>query len=161
MKKESFKPLIDINTEILILGTIPSDLSLKTGEYYANTKNQFWKIIFKLFNNGKTEYSYKNKTELLLKNRIGLWDVLLRAERAGSIDSNIQNEEFNDFNKLFRDYGKIKTVIFNGQKAAEFFRAINVIHVDKNYHILPSTSSANTSKSFDKKLNYWGDILIK
>jgi hypoxanthine-DNA glycosylase len=51
MKKSGFPPVIDQNTEILTLGSLPSDLSIAAGEYYANPKNQFWKIIFAIFNN--------------------------------------------------------------------------------------------------------------
>jgi hypothetical protein len=38
MKKEGFEPIIDKNTEILVLGTMPGDRSLQMGEYYANSK---------------------------------------------------------------------------------------------------------------------------
>ncbi|NLN94687.1 MAG: DNA-deoxyinosine glycosylase [Bacteroidales bacterium] len=96
-KKEGFPPIIDGNTKVLVLGTMPGDRSILTGEYYANPKNQFWKIIFRVFNSGESVLDYNDKIELLLKNKIGLWDVLFRANRAGSLDSNIYNEEFNDF----------------------------------------------------------------
>jgi hypoxanthine-DNA glycosylase len=159
MKKEGFKPIIDKNTEIIVLGTMPGDRSIQTGEYYANSKNQFWKIIFKTFNNGHSEYSYNNKTELLLKNKIGLWDVLTKAERVGSLDSNIHREEFNDFNKIFNEFPKLRIVIFNGKKAAEYFKGFKSIPKDKEYYILPSTSSANTWKTFDQKWKEWKEIL--
>jgi len=96
MKKSGFPAIIDQNTEILILGSLPSDKSIKAGEYYANPQNHFWKIMFSIFNNNTPLYTYKEKTELLLKNKIGLWDVLTEAERIGSLDSNIQKEVLND-----------------------------------------------------------------
>lgn len=138
---------------------MPGDISLQTGEYYANSKNQFWKIILKIFNNGQSEYDYDNKTELLHKNKIGLWDVLTKADRVGSLDSNIQGEEFNDFEKLFKDFPQVKIVAFNGKKAADYFKGLKSIPKDKEYYILPSTSSANTWKTFDQKLNEWKEIL--
>ena len=161
MKKEGFKPVIDYKTEVLVLGTMPSDISIRTGEYYANSKNQFWKIIFKIFNNGIVEYDYKRKTDLLLKNKIGLWDVLTKANRTGSLDSNIHGEEFNDFEKLFIEYPKLKTIVFNGKKAADYFKGFNSIPQNKEYYILPSTSSANTWKTFDQKFYGWEKVLKK
>jgi hypoxanthine-DNA glycosylase len=159
MKKSGFKPIIDNNTEILILGTMPGDRSIQTGEYYANSKNQFWKIIFKIFNNGKSEFDYSKKTKLLLKNKIGLWDVLTSAEREGSLDSNIHREEFNDFNKLFSEFPNLRIIVFNGKKAAEYFKGFKSIPKDKEYYILPSTSSANTWQTFEQKYMEWKEIL--
>jgi len=161
MKKEGFPPLIDENTKVIVLGTIPGDRSIITGEYYANPTNQFWKIIFRAFNLGESVLEYKDKTELLLRNRIGLWDVLYRANRAGSLDSNIHNEEFNDFEQLFKDFPKISVIIFNGQKPANYFKGFGNIPKDFEYYILPSTSSANTNKSFERKFQEWKEVIIK
>jgi hypoxanthine-DNA glycosylase len=160
-KKTSFKPVINNMTEILILGTMPSDVSIRTGEYYANSKNQFWKIIFTIFNNGLVEYDYNIKTELLLKNKIGLWDVLSKAHRPGSSDLNILDEEINDFQQLFKTFPNIKMLIFNGKKPAEYFRANNNLCQEKEYYVLPSTSSSNTKKTFDIKLREWKVVLTK
>jgi hypoxanthine-DNA glycosylase len=84
--------------------------------------------------------------------------VLTRAERVGSLDSNIHGEEFNDFNKIFNDFPKLRIVFFNGKKAAEYFKGFNSIPKDKEYYILPSTSSANTWKTFDQKCKEWKEV---
>ena len=159
MKKEGLNPIINNNTEILILGTMPGDISIKTGEYYANTKNQFWNIIFKLFNDEHIEHYYEEKTKLLLRNKIGLWDVLTKADRLGSSDSNIHKEELNNFVELFKNYPNIKTVVFNGKKAMDYFKGIESIPQDKNYYILPSTSSSNTWKTIKQKYQEWTELL--
>lgn len=161
MKKESFPPLIDAKTKILVLGTMPGDKSIRTGEYYANPTNQFWKLIFHVFNSGIAVYNYEEKTKLLLKHHVGLWDVLSKAHRAGSLDSNIIDEEFNDFQQLFKTYPNIKMLMFNGQKPAEYFKINNILHKDKEYYVLPSTSSANTTKTFDMKLKEWKAALMR
>jgi hypoxanthine-DNA glycosylase len=44
----SFDPIVDHNTRILILGSVPGAKSLEKIEYYGNKQNQFWKIIFSL-----------------------------------------------------------------------------------------------------------------
>lgn len=161
MEKQGFKPIINSETEILILGTLPSDISIQTGEYYANSKNQFWKIIYKIFNDGISEFSYNKKIELLLKNKIGLWDVLTVAKRNGSLDSNIYNEKFNDFEKLFDEFPKLKIIVFNGNRAGNYFKSFEFKRKGKLYYTLPSTSSANTWKTFDEKYKDWNEILKK
>ena len=108
MKKSGFAPVINKKTEILILGSLPSDISILKGEYYANPQNQFWNIIFAIFNSGVPVVEYKKKLDLLLKNKIGLWDVLTEANRTGSLDSNIKQEVLNDFSGLFNEYPKIR-----------------------------------------------------
>jgi len=154
-KKVGFLPIINEQTRILILGTLPSDTSLQKGEYYANPQNQFWRIIFSLYNNGQALTSYDKKCELILKNRLGLWDVLKKANRINSLDSNIHMEEVNDFEDLFSKYPNIKKIIFNGQNAATYYQRLMNRLVKKDMIVLPSTSSANTSKTFSQKGREW------
>jgi hypoxanthine-DNA glycosylase len=161
MRKVGLPPLVDKNTEVLVLGTMPGDRSLRIGQYYDNPTNQFWKIMFHIFNSEAIVFEYDDKIELLLRNRIGLWDVLFRANRVGSLDSNIYNEDLNDFEQLFNDFPKIRALIFNGQKPAEYFRKVKEIPKDLELYNLPSTSSANTNKSFERKLQEWQEVLTK
>jgi hypoxanthine-DNA glycosylase len=160
MKKSGFPPIINQNTEILILGSLPSDKSIQANEYYANPQNQFWKIIFAIFNNNVPLVKYNEKTDLLLKNKIGLWDVMTEADRNGSLDSNIRNEKINDFNELFEQHPKIKKLAFNGDKAFKTFMRIKVEPTTKELITLTSSSSANTSKTVQQKLREW-EIALK
>jgi len=160
MKKSGFPPIIDQNTEILILGSLPSDKSLKAGEYYANPQNQFWKIIFAIFNNNSPLYQYNEKTELLLKNKIGLWDVITEADRVGSLDSNIQQEVLNDFSGLFEAFPNLKKLAFNGDMAFQSFLRMKGGLPHKELILLPSSSSANTRKTVQKKIEEW-EIALK
>jgi len=161
MKKDSFHPLVNEMTETIILGTIPSEISLQMNEYYANRKNQFWKIIFRIFNNGNEIINYEKKKQLLLENRVGLWDVLKQAQRQGSLDENIYNEEFNDFNSFLKSYARIKRIVFNGKKSYDYFLKLKTFESKTEFVILPSTSSANTWKTFDEKLAEWNETLTK
>ena len=56
--KNSLLPVIDSDSNILILGSLPSDKSIEKSEYYGNKTNQFWNIITLIFNNEKI----KNRT---------------------------------------------------------------------------------------------------
>jgi hypothetical protein len=40
MRESGLPPVVDENTEILILGTPPSDKSLAAGQYYANPRHR-------------------------------------------------------------------------------------------------------------------------
>ncbi len=155
MRKSGFPPVIDKNTEILILGSLPSDMSIVKGEYYANPQNQFWRIIFTIYNNGVPVGDYKIKIDLLLKNKIGLWDVLTEANRPGSLDSNIKEEVLNDFSGLFIDYPKIRLMAFNGDKAFNLYPKKRAGLPQKELVKLPSSSSANTSKNVLMKVKEW------
>ena len=155
MRKSGFAPVIDKKTEILILGSLPSDISILKGEYYANPQNQFWRIIFTIYNNGVPVVEYKMKLDLLLKNKIGLWDVLTEANRPGSLDSNIKEEVLNDFNGLFIDYPKIRLLAFNGDKAFNIYLKKMAGLPLKELVRLTSSSSANTSKNVLLKVKEW------
>ena len=154
----SFEPVINKQSKIIILGTMPGVQSLEKQQYYANSRNQFWKIIYALFKSvSVTDYS--DKKLFLLNNGVALWDVIDNCNRKGSLDSDIKNEKANDFNTLFKNYPNIKTVFFNGQKAFKIFKKeVGLEFVDKKYITLPSTSPAYTM-SFDKKFESWKEIL--
>lgn len=155
MKKSGFPPVIDSLTEILILGTLPSDKSIQAQEYYANPKNQFWRIVFSIFNSGEPLYDYDDKIKLLLKNKIGLWDVLTKANRPGSLDSSIREPVLNDFSGLFKDYPKIRLLAFNGNPAFTYYMQMKTGLPQKEMTVLSSSSSANTSKTLALKINEW------
>ncbi len=157
----SFKPVIDNNCKVLILGTMPGARSLEKQEYYGHQRNSFWKIIFSLFNHKVTE-DYEDKKAFLLKHNIALWDVLQACDREGSLDSNIKNPLPNDFRTLFEEHPSIKAIYFNGDPAQKLFKRL----IEKNVSLkeipkyrLPSTSPANAT-SFEKKLLHWSLLLM-
>lgn len=155
-KCKCFSSLIDCDSEILILGTMPGKKSLESGEYYANANNCFWKIIRDVFNCGEELKDYKEKCDCLKKHHIALWDVLASCEREGSLDENIADEVPNDIVGLLKQYHKIKKIIFNGQKPKEMFKQEEVTC---DCLVAPSTSSANTNMTYDEKLKYWKGLL--
>jgi len=154
MKSFSFLPISNDDAKILILGTMPGTKSLEINQYYGHNQNNFWKFMFTIL---KEDFStdYEIKKALLQKNKIALWDVLQYCDRVGSLDSAIKNEIANDFETFLKQHPNIRTILFNGQKAAAFFK--KYVHLEKKYQLitLPSTSPANASKSFQSKLEEW------
>ena len=92
----SFEPIVNDESKILILGSMPSIESLKKRLYYGNIKNHFWKIVYALFDNDLDEY-YEDRKKFLLLHKIAVWDVVKYCDREGSSDSNIVNPIANDF----------------------------------------------------------------
>lgn len=136
---------------------MPSVQSLAANQYYGNPRNAFWKIIFTLFN---TPFStdYEQRKNLLLENRIALWDVLEACVRPGSLDSAIEQEVPNNFNSFLKKHPNIKHIYFNGQKAAAYFKKYIKLENDYQLTTLPSTSPAHAGKSFEVKLKEWSII---
>ena len=154
MKKYSFSPISHSDATVLILGTMPSEQSLAANQYYGHPRNAFWKILFCVF---ETPFStdYEQRKNVLLENRIALWDVLEACVREGSLDSAIEQEVPNDFDSFLKAHPNIRHIYFNGQKAAKYFK--QHVAVSDTYQLLtlPSTSPANAGMSFEKKLLKW------
>ena len=157
MKSYSFSPISSTESNILILGTMPGTKSLELNQYYGHNQNNFWKFLFTIYNE-ELSNDYETRKNLLLKNKIALWDVLQYCDRIGSLDSAIKNEIANDFETFLEKHPNIKTILFNGQKAAAFFK--KYVHLKNSYHLitLPSTSPANASKTSEFKLKEWNVI---
>ena len=149
-------PMMDGNVEVLILGSFPSPASLKKQQYYGHPQNHFWKLMGALLNEPLYEMDYAQRLPILLKHRVGLWDVLHKCERAGALDSNIRNAVDNDFRKVTRVARELKRVCFNGKTAGRFER----VFAEAGYEtlVLPSSSPAYTL-SFTAKLNVWRNVL--
>jgi len=158
---EGFEAVIDKNCKVLILGTMPGAESLTKEEYYANARNQFWKIVFSLLEKDLDD-NYENKKAVLLNNKIAIWDVLKSCDRENSSDSNIKNPVSNDFIWLYSKYPNLKSVYFNGKKAEALYKKLVINKVNREDDIrlytLPSSSPANAVK-FEAKVNEWKQII--
>lgn len=156
--KYSFPPIASAEIEILILGSIPGDRSIAENEYYGHPRNRFWRMLAGI-TDSPMPVSYADKKELLLRNRIGLWDVAHQAIRRGSLDSAIQQPEPNDIASFIERHPKLKVIAFNGRKAEalykQFFSQSNKIQ----YFSMPSTSPANAGITFDQLRERWGEII--
>jgi len=155
--KEAFPPIISSTARILILGTMPSELSLERQEYYGNPRNQFWRIMRAVFDISADD-PYARRIAGLQRNQIALWDVLHSCERVGSLDSAIKNAIPNDFAGLFVSLPELKIIAFNGKKANEWFeRWARVDTTGFRKLVMPSTSPA-ASMAFEKKVAAWSRL---
>lgn len=152
--KQGLAPLIPLNAEILILGTMPGERSIALQQYYGNKGNHFWKILFEVFCEALST-SYDERRELLQRHGIGLWNVLKSCSREGSADHAIRNEMPNDFGWLHRQYPAIRYVFFESKSAERFFLKHCQRCVGITYGVLPSTSGLNAGMSYGQKLEKW------
>ncbi|HIF50592.1 MAG TPA: DNA-deoxyinosine glycosylase [Thiotrichaceae bacterium] len=155
-----FPPIVKSDATILILGSMPGQKSLDENQYYAHPRNNFWPIMFQLFN-VKNDLVYEQRKQLLLDNKIAVWDVLKSCYREGSLDSDIDNSsiEANDFVSFFENNPKVKAVFFNGAKAEQIFNNEMLHRLQQvegiEYYKLPSTSPAHAVMTREQKLIEW------
>lgn len=154
MQKQSFEPIIPNVPQILILGSLPGDLSIAEHQYYAHPQNRFWKILFHLFEKD-FQKDYKQRLAFLEQHHIALWDVCATAVRPGSMDSDISEVMPNDIPTLLAKYPSISHIYFNGQKAQKLHDQYLEKDPSRHYYTLPSSSPANARFSFDKLLLSW------
>lgn len=157
---QSFKPIVNDQTKVLILGTMPSIKSLEHQEYYGNKQNVFWKLLFTIFDQPYQE-SYTEKMILIRERGIGLWDVLQSCERKSSLDSDIIKEQVNDIQGLIHEYPTIKTIAFSSQKARQYFTKYIGEIEGVSLLTLPSPSGANARMTFKEKAEHWQELKTK
>lgn len=163
MKKQGLQPIIGNNPRILILGSLPGDESLRRQEYYGNPRNMFWDVMSGILGE-KAPVQYPQKTEYLKNHGIALWDVLQAAEREGSLDANIRNEEFNDIERLVAENPSIEVIATNGGKAEKSFRKYLRRHPtlsEKRIYFCTSTSSMSICSGWnlERLIGQWRQIL--
>lgn len=118
-RKRAFDPVVDANTRLLILGSLPGEASLKAGQYYAHPQNGFWRLIGGVIGHPDLAgQPYGERLSILKAHGIGLWDVIAEAERIGSLDTAIRLPVHADLNGLVAALPQLKAIAFNGGKAA-------------------------------------------
>jgi hypoxanthine-DNA glycosylase len=144
-------PIIDDAARVLILGNMPSVMSLGAQEYYANPRNAFWRIAGQLFGFDASA-PYEDRITALTARGIAVWDVLRSCRRVGSLDSAVEPDSMvaNDFGQLLERHPHITRVFFNGAAAEKNFNRLVRIGPDLRYRRLPSTSPAQTMRYADK-----------
>ena len=150
MLKTGFAPVVDASTRLLILGSLPGDASLQAGQYYGHPQNAFWRLTGGVIGRDLVALSYEERLEALRAAGVGLWDVIVRAHRPGSLDADIRDAEPADLRRLIAGLPEIRAVAFNGGTAAKTGRRLmagveGVALID-----LPSSSPAHTLAYADK-----------
>ena len=159
MDARGFEPIAAPTARVLILGTLPSQESLRRREYYANPQNAFWPIMEAIFGI-PAKLPYEERAQRLAEAGVALWDVCAAAFRPGSLDASIRrgSEDPNDFALFLKQHRNLKVICFNGTKAAELFQRRVNLEAPMRYCHLPSTSPANAKLRLREKIESWSVI---
>lgn len=154
-QKYCFPPVVDANTRVLVLGSLPGEVSLAQSQYYAHKQNRFWSLMGEVIGQDLRGIDYEARLQMLLLHQVGLWDVVAQAQRQGSLDSNIRNHASNDLLALVESLPQLVAIAFNGGTAARLgMRALQRAAGQYQFISLPSSSAAHT-KPYVEKLQAW------
>jgi hypoxanthine-DNA glycosylase len=160
MIKRSFPPIVDADTRLMILGSLPGDRSLAAARYYAHPQNQFWRLISATIGRDVASLDYEERLAALSKAGVGLWDVVASATRPGSTDAAIRDLAENDIAGLVATLPRLRAIGFNGATAYRYgSRQLGVVGIA--LVPLPSSSPLHTV-GFEAKRPAWaalGDYL--
>ena len=155
----AFAPVADARTRVLVLGSLPGAASLAARQYYAHPRNGFWRLIGPAAGRDLTALPYPDRLAALVAARIGLWDVIATASRAGSLDAAIRAPEPADLPRLVGALPGLRAIGFNGATAARLGRrALGATAGDVALLDLPSTSPAYAAMPLAMKLARWSAL---
>jgi hypoxanthine-DNA glycosylase len=158
----SLPPAVAADCRVLVLGSMPGEASLAAANYYAHPRNRFWPLMGALFG-FDPQLPYNERIAALQSAGVGLWDVIGQCERRGSLDAAIVpgSEVPNAIPGLLASLPRLRTVAFNGGKAAQAFRRhlqpalAAEVAARLAFHALPSTSPANAGFGFERLRAAW------
>ena len=159
MEFHNIPAIYNENSEILILGSFPSQKSREAQFFYGHPQNRFWSVLSRILGEDLPQ-STKEKREMLLKNKIALWDVIESCEIIGSSDSSIKNVIPNDIGSIL-EKSKIKRIFVNGKTAEKYYNKYIFPRLKISATTLPSTSPANAAYSLERLVDEWKVILEK
>lgn len=148
---------------LLILGSFPSEASLRAQQYYAHPRNHFWPILSALWAPQLAvplmELPYAERLSIVQAHGVAIWDVYANCLREGSLDSAIRTPVLNDLAGLIARTPTLRLIAHNGGESARHMR------VTRQFGLpvcrLPSTSPANASYSFERKLAAWREVFAQ
>ena len=149
-------PVVSRQTRLLVLGSFPGIASLQAQQYYGHPRNHFWPILSALWGSDLAALPYAAKLAELRRRGLGLWDVYASCRRVGSLDAAIEDAVFNDFASLKQRAPQLRDVAHNGGESARAMSHLAAL--GWTVHKLPSTSPANASWSFERKLAAWREV---
>ena len=153
----SFEPVYDKDSEILILGTLPSVKSRENNFYYGHKQNRFWKVLATLLKEPVPE-TIEEKKAMLLVHRIALWDVIQSCDIKGSSDSSIKNVQPTNIGMIL-EKTNMTQIYANGNKAGQLYKRYQFPITGIEATVLPSTSPANAAWSLARLCEAWKTIL--
>lgn len=154
-------PIVGADPTVLVLGNMPSAMSLASGQYYGNPRNAFWRICAAIYG-FDPDSPYQQRTAELTRHRVAVWDVLRSCRRTGSLDAAVDRDSMvpNTLGAFLDGHPSIDLLVFNGAAAeANYRRLVRDAPAVAGVR-LPSTSPAHTM-GFPDKLAQWRTALSR
>ena len=150
---------------LLILGSMPGTVSLAQAQYYAHPRNRFWPVMGQLCGFDPA-LPYPQRLAALQAAGVGLWDVLERCRRQGSLDAAIErgSEQVVPLVELLPRLPQLRAIACNGATSARLFQrhlAPELIRLRPGltFFSLPSTSPAHAAIDLPGLLARWQVLL--
>lgn len=153
-----FPPLFDARSRVLILGSFPSVASREAQFFYAHPQNRFWRVLAALFD-ADVPRTVAEKSALVLRNRLALWDTIASCEIGGSSDASITNVAANDLRPILRG-ADVRAIFCNGGTSYRWYNKLLRDPLGREAVCLPSTSPANASWTLEKLVETWGAAIL-
>lgn len=157
LEEHPFEPVMDEHSKMIILGSIPSVVSVQRGYYYAHPTNRFYPVLSQLFGRDFVSPPWSKKRQMLLDQGIALYDAWMAGTLQGSSDASIEGAKVVSLETLLQ--GRcIRHIYCNGSAS---YRAVIQAYPSFSIPItlLPSTSAANASWSLERLVEAWKVIL--
>ncbi|SCX03574.1 G/U mismatch-specific uracil-DNA glycosylase [Ruminococcaceae bacterium P7] len=152
-----FPPLFDSESRTLILGSFPSVKSREAMFFYGHPQNRFWRLTALLCHED-TPQTIEEKSSLILRHHLALWDSIQSCTITGSSDSSVRDVVPNDLRVIF-DNSKTERVFCNGALSHKMY--MKYIYPQTGFAAvkLPSTSPANAAYSLERLAESWRVIM--
>ena len=152
-----FPPLFDSESRTLILGSFPSVKSREAMFFYGHPQNRFWRLIALLCHED-TPQTVEEKSSLILRHHLALWDSIRSCTITGSSDSSVRDVVPNDLRVIF-DNSKTERVFCNGALSHKMYMKYIYPQTGIAAVKLPSTSPANAAYSLERLAESWRVIM--
>lgn len=152
-------PVFSPETRLLVLGSFPSEASLRAQQYYGHPRNHFWPLLAALWGQDLLALPYEQRIAVVKARGLAIWDVYASCEREGSLDSAIRAAAPNDLAGLARQLPQLQAIAHNGGESARSMKITQALGLP--VYRLPSSSPANASWSFERKRAAWGEVFAR
>ncbi len=152
-----FPALYDRESQVLLLGSIPSPKSREMAFYYGHPQNRFWKVMAAVLGESVPE-TIAQKKAMLKKHHVALWDVLDSCTIVGASDTSIEDPVPNNIKELVKK-SKVSRIFCTGATAYNLYKKFCANDVGIEAIKLPSTSPANCAVSLEKLIEAYKKVL--
>lgn len=156
--EHTIAPVFDGQSEILILGTMPSPASREAGFYYGHPQNRFWRVLSAVYAE-ELPKTVEEKKRFLRRNHIALWDVLASCDITGASDQSIRKPVPNDIAALLSKT-HVRRVFTTGKKAHALYTRLCLPQTGTEAIPLPSPSPANCAVGIDELIELYREAIF-